>query len=318
MGRYPDLTGQTFGRLTVLEKSDQKAKGGYLFWRCRCECGSEKLATTSRLKGGRAKSCGCLRRGPRSGVDLTGQIFGRLTVLKKSDQQTTGGHYLWRCRCACGSETLTTTFSLKKGSSKSCGCLRCGPRSGTDLTGQIFDRLTVLEKTTQQNEYGNYLWRCRCVCGGEKMTTAFILKKGLVKSCGCLRREPRRAVDLTGQTFDRLTVLEKTTQQNEYGCYLWRCRCVCGGEKLVTSGNLNSGNTKSCGCLQRELRPVVDLTGQTFGRLTVLKRSDHKEYGAYLWLCRCVCGGEKRASTSNLKLGFVRSCGCLRRGPHHL
>lgn len=60
---------------------------------------------------------------------------------------------------------------------------------------------------------------------------------------------------------------------------------------------------------------VVDLTGQRFGRLVVLKRIGSKHRSA-LWLCKCDCGKTKEATSSGLKCGHVQSCGCLSREIH--
>jgi len=57
-------------------------------------------------------------------------------------------------------------------------------------------------------------------------------------------------------------------------------------------------------------RVAHDLTGQGFGRLTVLRRASP---GGAHWLCRCECGGMLIARASNLVRGGTRSCGCLRR-----
>jgi DNA-binding XRE family transcriptional regulator len=59
-------------------------------------------------------------------------------------------------------------------------------------------------------------------------------------------------------------------------------------------------------------RRPLDLTGRTFGRLTAARRVGHR-HGAALWLCRCECGNETRASVRSLTEGNTRSCGCLRR-----
>lgn len=53
-----DLTGQTFERLTVLQRMERRAKQAR--WLCRCECGAEKVVWQSSLVRGEAKSCGCL------------------------------------------------------------------------------------------------------------------------------------------------------------------------------------------------------------------------------------------------------------------
>lgn len=60
------------------------------------------------------------------------------------------------------------------------------------------------------------------------------------------------AMDLVGQRFGRLVVLE-FAGHNKHGQRQWRCLCDCGTEKVVPTQSLKSGNTQSCGCLQREM-----------------------------------------------------------------
>lgn len=55
-------------------------------------------------------------------VDLTGKRYGRLTVLERTD--STGRNIRWLCRCDCGKESKVFGFSLKRGQTKSCGCLQ--------------------------------------------------------------------------------------------------------------------------------------------------------------------------------------------------
>lgn len=56
-----------------------------------------------------------------------------------------------------------------------------------------------------------------------------------------------------------------------------------------------------------------DLTGQKFGRLTVISIAERKKgYGVY-WLCKCECGNETITSTGHLKSGHTKSCGCLQK-----
>ncbi len=58
MGKLIDLTGQRFGRLTVVGRSF--VRKGQLFWTCRCDCGNICDVQGSSLRGGRTSSCGCL------------------------------------------------------------------------------------------------------------------------------------------------------------------------------------------------------------------------------------------------------------------
>lgn len=66
----------------------------------------------------------------------------------------------------------------------------------------------------------------------------------------------------------------------------------------------------------RPLRRGIDLVGQRFGRLIVTKRAPRETFGSEdcaQWWCRCDCGEEVIVSSRNLRGGYTRSCGCLRR-----
>lgn len=120
-----------------------------------------------------------------------------------------------------------------------------------------------------------------------------------------------KAVDLSGRKFGRLTVCKRDKDRKRVH---WICECDCGKEVSVRADSLVKGITKSCGCLQVAVQ-VEDLTGQTFERLTVVKRTDNpahraNEHHAY-WLCECTCGNTHIARSADLKGGKVKSCGCL-------
>lgn len=58
------------------------------------------------------------------------------------------------------------------------------------------------------------------------------------------------------------------------------------------------------------MRRGYDLTGQTFGQLSVVSMSQSGKYGR-VWICRCSCGGTKEAVAARLRDGTYKSCGCL-------
>lgn len=60
--------------------------------------------------------------------------------------------------------------------------------------------------------------------------------------------------DLTGKTYNRLTVIERASPPKKGAEIQWRCLCICGEITVVRSYLLRTGHTKSCGCLQRESR----------------------------------------------------------------
>lgn len=128
-------------------------------------------------------------------IDLSGNRYGKLIVLRKgSGRKTKGGQYIatWVCKCDCGNIVEIDGQKLRKGHTKSCGCLKKNNKGSrfNDLTGKRFNRLTVIrfipqeERTTRQ-----YDWLCKCDCGNEVKANAYKLKNGLQQSCGCLKEE---------------------------------------------------------------------------------------------------------------------------------
>lgn len=61
--------------------------------------------------------------------------------------------------------------------------------------------------------------------------------------------------------------------------------------------------------MNRKGRPAPDISGQKFGRWTVIRRNGIKGHNA-LWLCQCECGNQKSVLGTDLRRGHVRSCGC--------
>lgn len=62
----------------------------------------------------------------------------------------------------------------------------------------------------------------------------------------------RAKIDLKGQKFGRLVVLEEDTVRTRTGSLKWVCSCTCGTIKSVIASDLKTGNTRSCGCLKKE------------------------------------------------------------------
>ena len=162
-------------------------------------------------------------------------------------------------------------------------CPRCTPSAvqftdnprAIDLTGEIFDRLTVLSYAGQHGK--RCAWNCRCECGALTVRTTDTLRSGMHHSCGCLKREhlkeahARKRKDLTGQVFGHLTVLGYAGSGREAKRSYWNCRCECGSELAVDAEHLKGGQ-QSCGCLKGQLSSLAhdrrrkDLTDETRAR----------------------------------------------------
>ena len=243
--RIRDLTGQVFGRLTVI-RQDGRTPSGQVIWLCRCDCGNEKSVPSTYLVSKQTSSCGCLAKETttkRCLDDLTGQVFGRLTVISKDDKNSPSGNSRWKCQCECGNMKTILSFHLKQGKTRSCGCYRRELRVN-DLRSMRFGRLTVIDEDCRSDRDSVY-WMCRCDCGQFTSVAAGNLHSGDITSCGCYRRETL-INDISGQRFGKLTALSLIDTKG--GHAHWSCRCDCG--KIITArgGSLTSGQRVSCGC----------------------------------------------------------------------
>lgn len=129
--------------------------------------------------------------------------------------------------------------------------------------------------------------------------------------------------DRTGERYGRLIVIERAPNLSS-NRVAWKCKCDCGNECIVAGNNLQNGNTQSCGCLNTETRRKLglnnkrDLSGQVFGKLTVLedtgKRRKKGEKGSsIIYRCKCECGNVIEVESNNLRSGNTVSCGCIGR-----
>jgi hypothetical protein len=114
----------TFGRWTVLSRSERKRH-----WLCRCECGNMSNVYEGNMAGGLSK--GCRECGSKDSTairtrDLSGQRFGRLTVVRASSKRTRHRGAYWECLCDCGTTKIVKSKSLLTPfhPTTSCGCFQ--------------------------------------------------------------------------------------------------------------------------------------------------------------------------------------------------
>ena len=111
-----DLIGKKFGKLTVTEYGGKNHRGNHT-WKCRCDCGKDKLIQEWYLIN-RIKSCGC----GRGQLELIGKRFGKLVVV--SFNKINGRHSNWNCKCDCGNECTRNGSALIYRQTNSCGCYK--------------------------------------------------------------------------------------------------------------------------------------------------------------------------------------------------
>ena len=123
MAKRNDLSGQKFSKLTAIRENGRDSFKR-LMWLCICECGTELTVSANNLRSGNSKSCGCLTRGRRPRIDLSGQRFGFLSVVSPAPIEKKGRIGKWICQCDCGSIAHISSIALRRGKTKSCGCYR--------------------------------------------------------------------------------------------------------------------------------------------------------------------------------------------------
>ncbi len=149
MGTFIDLTGQIFGKLTVMKLDHKHSKNG-AYWECQCDCGNICIISGKNIKQRNVLSCGCLNKenGIKNRDNLLEQKFGLLTVF---DYELNGRNVIWLCFCECGNKKVVKVIgaNLKNGKVKSCGCFR---RKRLPYGENAFNRLYHTYKTRALNK----------------------------------------------------------------------------------------------------------------------------------------------------------------------
>ncbi len=161
---------------------------------------------------------------PRQIRDLSGEQFGRLTVIsrayyidtedycKRKPKKTKYSRPIWLCVCECGKEVEKSSAQLEGNRCRSCGCL--AEEHLADMSkqrelktihpGDKYNKLTVLHRLPNKDSHG--MWMCRCECGNLKAVRSHSITSGAVKSCGCLRVEHFKKIQ---QNYNNLSKEEK-------------------------------------------------------------------------------------------------------------
>lgn len=210
--------------------------------------------------------------------------IGHLTVRSATNQRK-NGYTVWNCRCDCGNELQLDTRALQRGTVQDCGCLTVTKPGTRNLTGLRFGKLVCLEPTAERGPEGGMIWKCQCDCGNTCLAVSTQLTKGYRKSCGCWGHPPLK--NFIGQRFGKLTVLSYAGKRA--GMHRWKCLCDCGKETTVGQTLLQTGKTKSFGCLQavamRENLKLCDGTSVTILEATRkhLSKSNTSGYTGVYW-----------------------------------
>ena len=133
----------------------------------------------------------------------------------------------------------------------------------SDLTGKRSGRLIAI-RPTEKRKNRCVVWECKCLCGNVCYVDTHDFNRGRVASCGCHIKN-----DLTNKRFGRLVALRPVKKNRDF---IWECKCDCGNLAYVQSSSLVRGDTRSCGCLAKEIlktAPGLENSLKTHQKLTI-------------------------------------------------
>lgn len=179
-------------------------------------------------------------------INLEGQRFGFLTVIKRAENKN--GRVAWLCKCDCGNEKIIIATNLRNKNTQSCGCYK-GERISSYIAkenylNQKFNSLTVIQTDNIKSHKSLF----KCDCGNEKEILLKSVITGHTKSCGCLQKQnPNGFKNEIGNKYGMLTVVALDRIEDSHAH--WLCKCDCGSEVVAFGYNLRNGSTMSCGCI---------------------------------------------------------------------
>lgn len=172
--------------------------------------------------------------------DLIGSKFDRWTVVDCAASKHKRDRY-WLCQCNCGKQRAVSEYSLKKGMSKSCGCL-AGELGGKRMSkGYEF----ILTKEFLELEYIENRKTIRDIASQVGCTSScvaiYLSRYGInIRS---------RKYDILGKRFGKLVVIAQSPNHNYRSrASRWICKCDCGTEKEISGQKLITHTIRSCGC----------------------------------------------------------------------
>lgn len=115
-----------------------------------------------------------------------GDEYGHWTIIGDSQRTGHNNSVYVKCRCVCGNIKDVEYRNLRRGFSKSCGCVKSQtPRVRHKINiGDTYGKLKVVERVKVN---GRVHWKCVCECGNQTVVRSNRLKMGVTQSCGCLK-----------------------------------------------------------------------------------------------------------------------------------
>lgn len=172
-----------FGSYIVLEQ-DLSKKAAAKYWKIKCQfCGEEKSIRSDYLK--KNPICKCQKD------TMINHFFGDFLVLNRCKEKAKDNCILYQCKCIHCGHIENVASNVLRSNRKHCS--NCYIRKTTliDMVGQEYGFLKVLSRDLSVEHTGHEndsYWLCKCMkCGSIKSIRGVSLRKGLTKSCGCVK-----------------------------------------------------------------------------------------------------------------------------------
>lgn len=291
--------GKVFGDLTVGGQMVGVKDKNETWWLCDCSCGELWVASKAALESGQDRHCGCKKESGTKRIDIEGNRYGMLTVIREASRHKSDGRR-WLCECDCGTFIVAAEEKLDCGYLRSCRCIK-----SVNLIGKRYGKLEVVAKCGHTKGHGPN-WFCRCDCGAEQIIRNDMLKTRICcKHCSHKKLSPK--YNLVGMRSGKLLVVKWLGTKNK--CSYWHCKCDCGTDVEVRQDGIRSQFVKSCGCSRIGCgMPKTDLTGNKYNKWTVVRWSGYGTKHRAYWLCRCECNRELSIRQDGLLNGTTKSC----------
>lgn len=250
---FKDMTGERIGNFKICERCGTSSRGSALY---TCKCDNEHTFVKSRAQlldivrrpVSKQRCPECM---PVHADDITGKVFDTVRVLS-FDHIGHRGITFWNCVCqSCNREEVYSKEQLRA-KKHICKCQQ--KRYWLDLTGQIFDQITVVEHA-YTNSHGQNKWRCLCSCGKEVVVLSTQLTDGSVNMCTECKLKSKNqesvkeALLLIGTVIDHDYTITSYVGQDEHKNHLLELTCnKCGATKVVSKTVIAQRRHGRCEC----------------------------------------------------------------------